>query len=73
MLKAKNALLAKAFTCGKEAHLLPFLGPQAQVGTILMHAETCGDSFVSPYLMTTVLLSFIGPPVFCVVKDHERA
>jgi hypothetical protein len=38
-----------------------------------MHAETWGDRFVSPCLMTIVLLSFTGSPVFCVVKDHERA
>jgi hypothetical protein len=38
-----------------------------------MHAETWGDSFVSPYLMTLVPLSCIGPLVFCAVKDHERA
>ena len=49
------------------------LSSQAQIETIPMHAETRGDSFVSPYLMTIVLLSFMRASVFCLVRVHERA
>jgi len=44
-----------------------------QVEACMGMASTWGDSFVSPCLMTIVLLPFTGPPVFCLVKDHERA
>ncbi|GHO65487.1 hypothetical protein KSC_043790 [Ktedonobacter sp. SOSP1-52] len=71
ILKAKNALHAHFPTCGKKAQLLSFLEPQVE--TIAMSAETWHDSFASLCLITIVLLSCTGAPIFCVVKDLERA
>jgi hypothetical protein len=68
-LHTKNTRREKLPPVGKR-HIHSSLRPQVEA--ILMHTSTQGGKFVSLCLMTIVLLSFTGPPVFCLVKDLER-